>query len=89
VLPSDDIPEKGKPKILEPSWGNSLKEKVFPLGVEEHQHQGEGEKGEAPRDKKDDLDPMNEEEVKRLVEERKQPFNVRHLTMVELWVLDM
>ena len=81
--------KKGSQKSWNPRGGIASKKKVFPLGVEEHQHQGEGEKGEAPRDKKDDLDPMNEEEVKRLVEERKQPFNVRHLTMVELWVLDM
>ena len=61
--------------------GDGLEEKDFPL---EHQHQEEGEKGEAPRDEKDDPDPMTEEEVKRLVEECKQLFNVRHVTMVEL-----
>ena len=84
VMPIDDIPEKGRPKILEPSWGDGPEEEDFPLGVEEHSSPETQEKSEAPKGEKDDPDRMTGEEVKRLVEECKQPFNVRHVTMVEL-----
>ena len=84
VMPADGIPERGKPKILDPSWGDGLEEGDISLDVEEHPSPEMGEKGEAPKGEKGDPDPMTEEEIKKLVEECKQPFNVRHVTMVEL-----
>ena len=83
VMPCEESPEKGKPKILEPSWGDGLEEGDCPLGGEDHQLPESGEKDHRGKEEKGDPDPMTEE-VKRLVEESKQPFNVRHVTLVEL-----
>ena len=83
VMPCEESPEKGKPKILEPSWGDGLEEGDCPLGGEDHQLPESGEKDNSGKEEKGDPDPMTEE-VKRLVEESKQPFNVRHVTLVEL-----
>ena len=66
-MPPDDIPEKGKPKILESSWGAALEEGGFPLELEQHQSPETGEKCEAPKGEKGDPDPMAEEEIKRVV----------------------
>jgi len=83
VMPCEESPENGKPKILEPSWGDGLEEGDCPLGGEDHQLPDSGEKNNSGKEEKEDPDPMTEE-VKRLVEESKQPFNVRHVTLVEL-----
>ena len=83
VMPCEEPPEKGKPKILEPSWGDGLEEGDCPLGGEDHQLPESGEKDNSGKEEKGDPDPMTEE-VRRLVEESKQPFNVRHVTLVEL-----
>ena len=37
VMPGEELSEKGKPKILEPSWGDGLEEGDCPLGGEDHQ----------------------------------------------------
>ena len=76
VMPCEESPEKGKPKILEPSCGDGLEEGDCALGGEDHQLPESGEKDNSGKEEKGDPDPMTEE-VRRLVEESKQPFNVR------------
>ena len=69
VMPADDIPERGKLKILDPSWGDGLEEGDLALDADEHPSPETGEKGEAPKGEKGDPDPMTEEEIKKLVED--------------------
>ena len=68
VMPGEESPEKGKPKVLEPSWGDGLEEGDCPLGGEDHQLPESGEKNNSGKEEKGDPDPMTEE-VRRLVEE--------------------
>ena len=53
VMPCEESPEKGNPKLLEPSWGDGLEEGDCPLGGEDHQLPVGGKRTTVERKKKE------------------------------------